>query len=481
VRPRHLQPAWRWAACVALGLALASHATAARAQRPADVRGIVFDSLAGRPLVGALVQLATLTDEGGVVASASTDSTGRYVLHDVPSGRYRLGFFHARLDSLGLAAPLRELAVERDHVDADLAILPAERIRASLCRPAGERSTRDAGALLVGIVRTAHDGTPVRDAAVTVAWNELLLSSTGSERRRRTMATRTAANGWYGLCDVPQGGTVTVRAALEGDSTDALELLLPPSALAQRDLYLAGRPSAADSTIIAGAAATLPVRGRVVMDDADVPIEGADVRIERVGATRTNALGEWTLAAVPPGTRMVEVRAVGYFRERVPLDVLEGGTRATIALRSLRPALDTVRIRAERDRENGLGGFEARRRSGTGRYLSADEIARRNVIVVSEVFNTMPAMRVERADDGNRRIALNSVFGASCEPVVFINGMRLGPLSADELDAFTAPEDVLGIEVYREPSTPPQFSDSMAGTGCGSIVLWTRVSPRRRR
>ncbi|MCU0635421.1 MAG: carboxypeptidase-like regulatory domain-containing protein, partial [Gemmatimonadaceae bacterium] len=379
------------------------------------------------------------------------------------------------LDSLGLTAALRELEVTRDRVSVSLATPSAETIRRALCPTTARRTTTDAGALLLGVVRAPRDGAPVADVVVTATWNELVLSPNGSARRRRAVTARTAVNGWYGLCDVPAGGVVTVQGVHGRDSTDAVDVPLTTSALARRDLYLGAAVDGVDSV------APVVLRGRIVMADAGVPVAGAEVRIARVGVTRSDAAGEWVLANVPPGTRLVEVRAVGYFRERLPVDVLGGTTRAEIALRALRPVLDTVRVRGALDRQTAFGGFDERRRSGTGRYLDAQEIARRNLIALSDVFNTMPAMRVERDDRQDRRIALSSVTGGTCEPVVFLNGMRLGPLSADEIDALAAPQDLLGIEVYREPSTPPQFSDSMSGTGCGSIVLWARYGPRRTR
>ena len=52
-----------------------------------SITGVVFDSVAGRPLVGATVQVTGAT--GAVVgrtASAVTDPAGRYAIANLPTG-----------------------------------------------------------------------------------------------------------------------------------------------------------------------------------------------------------------------------------------------------------------------------------------------------------------------------------------------------------------------------------------------------------
>src|SRR5688500_18555648 len=77
------------------------------------VSGVVHDSIARRPLAGATVQLVATDSIGRFGRTTVSDSLGRFSIADVPEGRYRLGFFHAKLDSLGVDAPLREVYVDR--------------------------------------------------------------------------------------------------------------------------------------------------------------------------------------------------------------------------------------------------------------------------------------------------------------------------------------------------------------------------------
>ena len=88
----------------------------------AGLSGVVFDSMAGRPLVGATVQITGAA--GAVVgrmASAVTDTAGRYTVSDLAPGRYVAGFFHDALDTLGLVGEPRAVDLREAGATLDLA------------------------------------------------------------------------------------------------------------------------------------------------------------------------------------------------------------------------------------------------------------------------------------------------------------------------------------------------------------------------
>src|SRR5512138_941129 len=93
--------------------ALFAASAAAQTNGPRDnagatVSGVVRDSIANSPLADATVQLIASDDPARFERTTTSDSLGRFILRDVPLGRYMLGFFHPVLDSLGVEAPLRE-------------------------------------------------------------------------------------------------------------------------------------------------------------------------------------------------------------------------------------------------------------------------------------------------------------------------------------------------------------------------------------
>jgi hypothetical protein len=135
--------------------------------------------------------------------------------------------------------------------------------------------------------------------------------------------------------------------------------------------------------------------------------------------------------------------------------------------------LDTVRVSASRLRfDPNQSGFEDRRRSGVGRYLTPTDIERRGAIVIADIFRSMPGVRVEIDPQGfEKRIMMRGPFG-DCQPSIYLDGFRFDSISAGDLDGWARPGRLSGVEIYSEASVPPQYQQGM--TGCGTVLLWTK-------
>src|SRR5688500_17459235 len=137
------------------------------------ISGVVYDSLARKPLPGALVQVVAVEGARHFSNSTITDSLGRYRLSNVPGGRFMLGFLHPLLDSLGIEPLLREVVVGANQsVRSDLAVPSPARMRAAIC---GAPDDSSRGGAIVGVVRDARGLAPLARVAVTVEWLELSL------------------------------------------------------------------------------------------------------------------------------------------------------------------------------------------------------------------------------------------------------------------------------------------------------------------
>jgi hypothetical protein len=468
-------------------VALLAQLTTAQAQdatqpaRGATVSGVVHDSLARVPLAGATVQIAAADDPARLTRTAVSDSLGRFTLTDVPAGRYAIGFFHPMLDSLGVDAPLREVSVDGVRpVRADLAIPSPARLRAAIC---GLRSPLDSSAVLVGTVRDARDRAPVAGVTVTAEWLEFSFSSNGLVRRVPRLVATTGENGWFAMCNVPSTGMLVLIASRGADSTDRIEVQLSSDGFVRRDLYLgpARTVAAGDTTqrteALAAPSGRLSVgdvrlSGTVIAAVGGRPLPGAHVGITAGPQTRTNERGEWTLVDAPAGTRMLEVRAVGYYPDRRPVNVVAGTPPVRVALSTLRAVLDTVKIVAARVRGRDIRGFLDRSRSGLGRYITEEDIARRKPIIASDLFRTVPGVAVDRTPLGDTMITMRGTFEDSCVPAFYIDGHFMRNLSADDINSFVNPKEIAGIEVYTGAGVPPQFQQGLGG--CGSIVIWTK-------
>jgi hypothetical protein len=425
------------------------------------VSGTVHDSLARAPLAGATVQIVATDSTLRFARATLSDSLGRYTIADVPDGTYKLGFFHPMLDSLGLDPIIREVRVGRVRSEtADLAIPAPQRVRDAIC---GSQ-----GGVIVGVIRDARTSEPVFGATVTAEWFELDISKNSIGTRRSGIAEKTRDNGWFALCYVPSPGTMTLQAARGADSTDVVEVSMPDAGFLRGDLYI-------------GSGSGLRMRGAIVSMDGTRPVPEAQVSLTGAQAERTNERGEWATENATPGTRMIEVRAVGYFPERRAVNVVEGAPALRVSLFTMRAMLDTIRVTATRLSPN-MKGFEERRRSGMGRYVDAEFIARRRPNRVSDVLRFVPGLYVYQ-QSLNTSLQMRGNFGERCVPAVYVDGHFMRSFTGDDLDSFVNPDDIAGIEVYHEPTVPPQFSMGLAGDACGSIVVWTRppIGPRIRR
>jgi hypothetical protein len=468
------------------GLLTALLATAAAAQRSelprpsagATVSGVVFDSLGGRPLSEALVQLVNADSLSGAAPTAVTDSLGRFAFEGVRAGRYLLGFIHPLLDSIGVEPKPREVTVDGvRNVHRDLATPSARALRVGLC---GAAAVADSDALIIGVVRHARDRQPVDSVVVVAQWIEMVLERGGLSRSRASRQVRTQEKGWFAVCGAPSGGTILLTATRGADSTEALELELPGDGFLRRDLYFgAARTASRETRNATDSLSSAPqlvgdgrLSGTVVARTGARPLAGARVGILNGPQTRTDERGAWTLTGIPTGTRTLEVRAVAHYPVTQPVDVVDGAPPIRIAMMTLQSVLDTVRITANRMGSNNLIEFMKRRRqSGTGRFLTSEEIAQRRPVFTADLFRTIPGVYVERDRNGDEILTMRGNATGRCRPSIFVNGMSMRGMSAGEINGFVRPNELVGVEVYSAAGAPAQFSEM---NGCGSIVFWSR-------
>lgn len=463
------------------------------AQAPAapgtTVAGVVYDSIGRAPLAGALVQLVSADPAAPFTGSAHSDSLGRYSVANVPPGRYLLGFFHEMLDSLGVEPPLREVRLDGRHpLRADLAIPSPWRLRTTIC---GAKAASDSGSLVMGVVRDARTGAAVPNVSVAGMWVEYVFTAGRVQHRVPRLVVNSATNGWFAMCNLPGEGTIALEAARGPDSTDLIEVEVPDSRLLRRDLYIGAARVVADSQRSDSPATSRGRRragegrltGIVLTADGGRPVANAEVSIRDGPETRTNERGEWALVGAPQGTRMLDVRSIGHYPDRRAVDVVTGASPVRVVLSTMKAVLDTVQVMASRLGGQNMIGFHARRRTGQGKYLTPEDIARRQPVVTSDLFRMVPGVRVERNELGETMIQMRGTFAEECSPGVYIDGRYMRELIGDDIDTWVKPDEIAGIEIYVGPGVPPEFNPGLAGGGptagdqCGSIVIWTRPRP----
>jgi hypothetical protein len=342
----------------------------------------------------------------------------------------------------------------------------------------------DSQALIIGFVRHAKDRMVVDSAVVAVQWLDMVLEGTSLRRSIEHRAVATQESGWYAVCGAPSGGTVMLTASHAADSTHGLELEVPKDGFLRRDLYFgSGRLAAADTTPQSDSLRLGGVRrytgdgrltGTVVAATGGRVLAGARVSLVDGPSTRTDERGAWTLTGLPTGTRTLEVRAVAHYPMSMPVDVVEGAGPVRVAMLTLQSVLDTVRVTAAKGGNRTLLEFNRRRKSsGAGRFIGSEDVAARNPTYTTDLFRSMPGIFLARDQNGDEVLVQrsNTFSSPNCRVSVYINGMSLRGMSANEINQAVRPNEIIGVEVYSAAGAPPQYSEQ---NGCGSVVIWSR-------
>jgi len=441
------------------------------------IAGSVYDSLAGKPLAGAVVQMVAKGNATKVL-SATSGADGSFEIAGVTPGSYIIGFLHPTLDSLGLGvAPTSLEIADSPPAHVALAIPSGTTIRNRLCAP---DATADSSGLLIGFARDADSGMPLPGATVVVMWRELVIQN-GIHADRREIPVKANEVGWFALCGVPADGPIMARGELGSDATGLMEISVPPRGVLHRDFNIprdSAATTVAASDSAAAAAGQTVRRGSarltgVVRDDKGKPLSGAQLMVwgsEATGTTRED--GTFALSDLPAGSQALEVRYVGYSPTRVTVDLVSNATRSvTVTLDERVNVLGQVTIYGKPSkRHSDFTGFLQRSKGGFGHFLTRAEIEKRNPFQFTDLFRMIPGFIVVPDTGFGYRIVSTrgSSFGGRCQPTIYVDGMKI--YDASDIDGMIMPGDIAALEAYAGPSgAPAQYTDG----GCGRILIWT--------
>jgi hypothetical protein len=466
------RPHWHCAIAIVLLGGMHASLPAQTGGAPARVQGMVFDSIANRPLAGAMVQLVELPP-GHNAHTVVTDSLGRFQMDSVRPGSYLAGFLHPLLDSIGIEAPGYNVLVgEGTLTHVVLAVPSAQHVARAICggdRAAGtpERAgTGDSSGMIVGHVRDAATGAPLPGTAVTLQWKTLVLGVGTAHTELRSLRATTVGEGWFAMCGL-EADDYQLHAEHGHWESGLLDVSIHSREIVRLSLLLA------DS--IASGGATLS--GTVLTHDRH-PLEGAQVAVDGSASSAiTDAQGAFRLGGLPEGTRMAEARALGYAPVRVRVELSRSEAKAVTMVMSKQVAtLDAVTVFGTRGRPlRDLTGFMDRKSHGFGHFITQAEIEQENATSTCELLRRVPEVNVRLIGGTGctANIRGSSSGGSSqgvhlCEPRVYRDNMPFsGTLS--EFSQSMSPHDIMGVEVYSTATEPPQFQGS-----CGVIVVWTR-------
>ena len=456
----------RAAVMTCLGCQVVAPSARAQGSTPlVTVSGLAFDSLAMRPLRGALVSIA------GVGRTAFSDDKGRWRIDSVPEGTYAIALQHEAFDSLGLSGVSARVAVLRKGQRVVLAVPSFETMWRAAC---GDSRAPSDSALLYGTVRDAASRETRPNADVVVSWTDLTgggASLTSIGQRQWKLASATDAHGEYALCGVAVGTRLTLRTTLDSLARSSIELDASVTRVRRLDVLVA-RPVAIaaahrDVGSDTGAAPVTPlsaptgsVAGTIV-NAAGVPLAGAAVAIDTMAEVRSGVDGRFVVRDVPAGTRSLSVIAVGMAPYNAPITVLPRETTALLVpLRSV-TELAKVNVTATTVANNRARVFEEHKRLGLGTFRDSTELGKHPSMY--SALSSFPFVTI-RGTPGRPILAA----GRDCPSFRLV--LDGHPAPVDVLGQ-VAPRDIAAVELYRR-----LYPSDLVIPGKCVLAVWTKAA-----
>ena len=238
-------------------------------------------------------------------------------------------------------------------------------------------------------------------------------------------------------------------------------------------LFAAGSIPAAVSAqaVAATASAQFELKG-VIVDVARAPIAGAEVVVVSRGNTLTQVLtakdGSFALTGLPAGPVSLRLRRLGYEPKSIEMQIgLPAAAPLDIVLTASATALEDVVIKVEDVTPLDEFNLHRKQNRGTAKFYDQDEIRKRGAMFPSDLFRTVPGVRVQTS-----MIRGNEIRIRGCQPIVWVDGQRVPGV---ELDEVTTTGDIAGIEFYPSMAgTPAKYSERSARP-CGTLLVWTKT------
>lgn len=226
------------------------------------------------------------------------------------------------------------------------------------------------------------------------------------------------------------------------------------------------------------------VLGTVTALDGGGPLPFARVTIMGMKSTAVTAPdGAFAIALVPSGTRVLQVKLIGYTSVMMVVNVASRDTaHVSVTLAVAAVPLEPVQVTGKPEsRLPAMRGFEERRARAQGHFLNRDEILVMQPRRFTDVLRRIPGVQLQRVSgpyEQGEAVRMSRTIGVmgprACPVLYYMNGTPF-PVTGDvPIDHFIDPGEVAAIEVYSGMSQiPPEFNSASHNARCGVIVIWT--------
>jgi hypothetical protein len=327
-------------------------------------------------------------------------------------------------------------------------------------------------------VDDAERDHPLAGATIALDWMDVTVDrgTTRSVLVPRSASVRADSAGTFRFCGVPTDTYLRLQVQ-RGQRVGSVVRIIVPDAAAIAVLRLsysdvASRPiataadTARDDQSFSPLVGTAALTG-IVRTVSGQPLADALVRVVDAASTaRPDAMGTFTLAALPAGTQRLEVRRVGYLLTQQRVELRGGRSAAAEVTLQKIVTLDSVRVLAQRSRYREAAERQ-KRQAGSASYLTEDQIARMVASETSDLFVRLGGFRIGGQGLDTKlyvQRGLTSIIGGPCPLHVVIDGFQHQDINV------VRPGDIGMMEVYKGPAGAPAEYDN----ACGVVVVWTR-------
>ena len=242
-------------------------------------------------------------------------------------------------------------------------------------------------------------------------------------------------------------------------------------------LFLGGGTGAVQAQASpAGAPATARLSGTVLDRQTLSPVPAARISLvhptsqAQVAAAESDSAGAFELPPAPYGAYEFRVERIGYKQlvDSVTLPVAEGED-LTVQLVPEAVDLEPVVVRVSRTAAYYMRDFESRRASGSGTFITHDQIERRRARTTSELLQSLGGVRVVHGTRGDASLFVRG----TCRPLVYVDGVSIH--QGVSIDLAVVPDDIEGMEIHSMATIPPQYASF---SSCAAILVWTHPAVR---
>jgi hypothetical protein len=442
---------------------VASSAPTRAASAGSRIEGLVVDSINGSSLSGADVVVQ------GARAELKTDSAGKFTIDSLAPGTYQIGVFHPLLDTLGITLSTKPFRVGPD--SSTFVMLAVPTVETLVSRTCDYRTTQNRPSAIIGHLLDPETLEPIANAEVSVAWSDIDVSKTlGIKQTARLLRDTTDAFGAFQLCGVPN----PMQGTLQAKHGSAMSTEIPVS-LGDKPVELLARTVTFSPATATAKTGNARLSGVISLEGNET---GAGSRVEVVGTdlvAMTNEKGEFSMANLPSGTKVLLARHLGFGAKAVPVDLSSREERRiALKLPKFIAVMDPVLVKARRLATLDKVGYNERKRIGYGFFMGPVELEKLKLRTVTDILRRVPGLDISYDVQGE--VVSSAREGNSTCVQYFLDDIPFVEAMPGDINNFVNGLEIVALEAYQENNVPVQYIRN--GRSCTTILLWTKFKIR---